>query len=201
MGQVVFYWTLLARQVSYFFIANPRLKPCIPPPIPAELSSCSPVLSAQQEYQIREAFSLFDTDGGGTIDSNELSVAMCALGFQGASMKRKLRREASRQTLHALAADQSNSISLNEFTTLMKGELTKIDPMLEIRAVFAGLCKLEAADPDVVGLRKLSLASQAYNVLLSEQELRMMLEEVDHDGSGAVDEAEFIRIMSLSPWF
>jgi hypothetical protein len=39
-------------------------------------------LSSAQATQIREIFELFDTDGGGCIDQNELQFAMTALGFQ-----------------------------------------------------------------------------------------------------------------------
>ncbi len=39
-------------------------------------------LSEAEEAQIRESFLLFDTDGGGTIDTKELGIAMAALGFQ-----------------------------------------------------------------------------------------------------------------------
>ncbi len=40
-----------------------------------------PALTAGQTRQVREAFTLFDTDGDGTIDATELKVAMRALGF------------------------------------------------------------------------------------------------------------------------
>jgi Ca2+-binding EF-hand superfamily protein len=39
-------------------------------------------LSEAQAAQIKEIFYLFDTDGGGTIDTQELGFAMVALGFQ-----------------------------------------------------------------------------------------------------------------------
>ena len=32
--------------------------------------------------EIKEAFDLFDTDGGGTIDPGELKAAMTSLGFE-----------------------------------------------------------------------------------------------------------------------
>jgi centrin-1 len=155
----------------------------------------------QQEIQIKEAFELFDTDGGGTMDSRELHIAMCAMGFQSTKINRKARQQASQKMFEALDTDQTNSICLDEFTALMKGELTLLDPVEEIRAIFAGLCRLEDSDPCLVGLSKLRLASKAYNVRLSEREFLMMLEDVDHDCSGFVDEAEFMRVMSLSPWF
>ena len=47
-----------------------------------EAEECDvPALTAGQTRQVREAFTLFDTDGDGTIDATELKVAMRALGF------------------------------------------------------------------------------------------------------------------------
>lgn len=40
-----------------------------------------PGLTADEVEEIREAFNLFDTDGSGTIDPNELKAAMQSLGF------------------------------------------------------------------------------------------------------------------------
>ena len=41
-----------------------------------------PGLSEDEIMQIKEAFDLFDTDGGGTIDPAELKAAMTSLGFE-----------------------------------------------------------------------------------------------------------------------
>jgi centrin-1 len=47
-----------------------------------EAEECDvPTLTAAQTRTVREAFTLFDTDGDGTIDATELKVAMRALGF------------------------------------------------------------------------------------------------------------------------
>jgi hypothetical protein len=40
-----------------------------------------PGLTADEIDEIREAFNLFDTDGSGSIDPQELKAAMCSLGF------------------------------------------------------------------------------------------------------------------------
>ena len=43
------------------------------------------ITSNKQEdeiLEIKEAFDLFDTDGGGTIDPKELKAAMTSLGFE-----------------------------------------------------------------------------------------------------------------------
>ena len=41
-----------------------------------------PGLSEDEIMEIKEAFDLFDTDSGGTIDPAELKAAMTSLGFE-----------------------------------------------------------------------------------------------------------------------
>ena len=41
-----------------------------------------PGLSADEVLEIKEAFDLFDSDGGGSIDPGELRAAMTSLGFE-----------------------------------------------------------------------------------------------------------------------
>ncbi len=84
--QVIFYWTLVARQISRCIDKDPRLKPDTLPIVNAT-SQSQIALSSTQEAQIREIFELFDTDGGGTIDRNEIDFAMVALGFQAENRK------------------------------------------------------------------------------------------------------------------
>ncbi len=199
--QIVFYWTLLARHLSQVYDANPALRPSLLLMKPADLSSSDTLLSEEQELQIKEIFELFDTDGGGFMDRQELAVAMYALGFQNANLKGKALAKASEKLFDTIDSDRSKSVSLEEFTKLMKGELLLADPFEEIKTVFAGLCGMDASEPGVINLSKLRKASQQLNVRLFEKELHMMLEEVDNDGNATVDLSEFIRVMSLSAWF
>jgi len=46
---------------------------------------CKHGLTQDQVEEIKEAFDLFDTDGSGSIDVNELKVAMKALGMDAKS--------------------------------------------------------------------------------------------------------------------
>ena len=41
-----------------------------------------PGLTEDEILEIKEAFDLFDTDGGGSIDPKELKAAMTSLGFE-----------------------------------------------------------------------------------------------------------------------
>jgi centrin-1 len=193
----VFFWTFLARHISQYFDKHQELKPKLPPPSQDELESLQTTLSEEQADQMKEIFDLFDTDGSGTMDRKELAVAMCALGIQNHSDA----NASNEELLSTIDADGSNSISLDEFKSLMKGELTLSSPLEEIRAIFAGICSMDPSAPGQINPLKLQLATQMYHVRLSDRELGMMMSEVDSDGSQTVDEAEFVRIMTLSPWF
>ena len=95
-------------------------------------------LSREQEVQIEEIFNLFDTDGGGSIDRKELDFAMMALGFQSKKSKKKASSKAA-AAMDAIMAD--GSVTLEEFSALMMGELSGKDPKESLRAVFALLSR------------------------------------------------------------
>ncbi len=154
-------------------------------------------LSKQQESQIMEIFNLFDTDGGGSIDRRELNLAMVALGF---SDKQTI-GDGSQATMNRMIAD--GQVTLDEFTSLMKGELSGKDPWEDLRAVFAVLSK-DNQNPDhhnLITLDKLIDASNCFNVRLSRDEVKAMISGVDQDGGGTVDFDEFHYIMRSSAWF
>ena len=199
MFQVIFYWTLLARHVSQHFDADPSLKPVLQ----IEKQEQQQItLSQQQEDQIREIFTLFDTDGGGTIDRQELRIAMNALGFQSAKSQLTSVQQEKEQVLDILKSDGRDGVTLDEFTALMKGELIVADPDEEIKAIFAALSNIEEGrDPNHITLSKLRLASEKYEIRLSEDELELMINQIDEDGCGSIDEKEFIHVMRFSPWF
>jgi Ca2+-binding EF-hand superfamily protein len=199
----VFYWTLLARHLSQYFDAYPEMKPKQKSDGSSHQQKIT--LSQQQENQIKEIFDLFDTDGGGTIDRQELKVAMTALGFQDAGKQGKQKMAASQKMLETIDSDQSNSVSLDEFQALMKGELTMSDPMGEVKAVFMALSCIEGnGNSDIITLNKLRAATQKFNVRLTEEELQIMMSEANTKGdqyNQTIDEDDFMRLMRLSPWF
>ena len=204
--QVVFYWTLLARHVSQHFDTHPDRKPILEAD---KRPQHQITLSPQQEEHIRRIFELFDTDGGGTIDRKELRAAMYALGFQSAKQTKKdMQLECvqadAEQRSSMLEALGSQSVSLDEFTALMKGELLVVDPLEEIKVVFAVLCGMDGGcSPGKITISKLRKAVQEFQIKLSDSELCLMISHVDadEDGSGTIDEKEFLRLVSFSSWF
>ena len=71
------------------------------------------VLTEEQEKEIRDAFALFDSDGSGAIDANELKIAMDALGFD-------IYADEAKRLIADIDADGSGTIELPEFMSMMK---------------------------------------------------------------------------------
>ena len=168
-AQVVFFWIQTVRNVLRGFETRPDLLklPRHADTVAAEEGDGHHItLSATQEAQIREIFELFDTDGGGTIDRRELEFAMVAMGFRSQKM-RKGRNAAEEEMLATIAGD--GTVTLEEFSALMKGELSGHDPMEVVRAAFSVLCRHEgnAAGEQRITLETLQEACKEFEVLYS----------------------------------
>merc|ERR1712036_33976 len=89
-------------------------------------------LTEDQVAEIKEAFDLFDTDGSGSIDTNELKVAMKALGMDAKS-------EEIRKLINDIDTDGDGTIDFDEFLAMMtarkQGEDTRED-LLKVFKLF-----------------------------------------------------------------
>ena len=139
------------------------------------------------------------------MDRQELSVAMYALGFKD-SVRRRAKGPSRDHEWDVLKANGSDSITLEDFTSLMKGEINGRDPLENIRAIFYALQESDC-DPDLhpglVTLEKLQRACRKFELKLTDEELVLMLDsaQVDLDRDGGVSEDEFIGVMRWSIWF
>merc|ERR1711937_953495 len=82
-------------------------------------------LTDEQVQQIAQAFQLFDTDGSGTIETQELKIAMRALGFEP-------KQEEIDKMVRDVDDDGSGSVDFPEFLDLSQSRkrLTKWSAML-----------------------------------------------------------------------
>ena len=172
--QAIFFWNLVIRHVARCFELRPSLRP--PPPSQPASAGHRIALSETQAQQIKDIFDLFDTDGGGTIDLRELDFAMVALGFQkggraaagkpGKGRGGEKRAGASCEALEQIAED--GTVTLEEFSALMTGELSGRDPMETVQSVFWALGTARALGRDVregyVTLDTLKAACADYEV-------------------------------------
>lgn len=127
---------------------------------------------------------------------------MAALGFQDATKQGRAMRIERERMLDTVDADGSDSVSLEEFTALMKGELTMLDPREDVTTIFTALSSIEGEkDPGVITISKLRAATQRFNLRISEEELQVMISEGNIHGRQNIGESDFLSLMSLSPWF
>jgi Ca2+-binding EF-hand superfamily protein len=121
-------------------------------------------LSKAQHEQIEEIFNLFDIDGGGTIDKRELDLAMVALGFHHKDKGGKQTNRAAAKMIADMVAD--GKVTLDEFSSLMMGQINVHDPLEDVRAAFAVLSKSDGntAYDGLITFDKLQAACQEFEV-------------------------------------
>merc|ERR1712096_77962 len=86
-------------------------------------------LSDEQVEEIREAFSLFDSDASGAIDVRELTAAMRALGFE-------IKNEELKKMVSDIDNDGNGTIEFGEFLGMMTGKMGEKDSREDIEKVF-----------------------------------------------------------------
>ncbi len=222
MLQTIFFWILLVRQILTYYDINPASRPETAIAIRNSLGINTIELSQQEKEQIREIFELFDTDGGGSIAAKEMDAAMLALGFKPSKHFQKLSSSQISKVdlnsdLEKIDRDGSKTITLDEFTAMMTGEVVGLGPL---EAIWSAFCALSRSDNLSDGLAALSesyckgddgwgtvsihglkRACKEFDVKLTDEELQCMISETDSDGNGVVDRKEFMRIMKNAPWF
>jgi Ca2+-binding EF-hand superfamily protein len=145
-----------------------------------------PGLSRDEIEEIKEAFDLFDTDGSGTIDPQELKAAMQSLGF-----------EAKNATIYQMIGDIDASgdgqIDFEEFLDMMTAKMSDKDSREDIQKVFA------LFDDDTTGkitLRNLQRVARELGETMSDTELLEMIDRADMDDDGEISLDEFYAIMT-----
>ena len=144
-----------------------------------------PGLTEDEIYEIKEAFDLFDTDGGGSIDPKELREAMNSLGLE-------TRNQTIYQMISDLDSDNSGSIEFKEFLELMTARMSDRDTKEDIKKVY------KIFDDNQGGITKRSLMKVAKELgeTMDESELTEMIERADSNGDGIVSFEDFYNIMT-----
>mmetsp|Transcript_11217 Transcript_11217/g.26963 ORF Transcript_11217/g.26963 Transcript_11217/m.26963 type:complete len:149 (+) Transcript_11217:101-547(+) len=141
--------------------------------------------SEEQIAEFKEAFSLFDRDGDGTIDNEELGTVLRSLGNQPTDEEvEDMIREADK--------DGNGTIDFAEFIEMMptqERDENAEEEMLEAFRVF---------DTDGNGSITADELRQIFNNLgekLTDEEISDMIEEADTDGDGEINYQEFVTMM------
>ncbi|WFD30817.1 hypothetical protein MSPP1_001841 [Malassezia sp. CBS 17886] len=142
-------------------------------------------LSEEQIAEFKEAFSLFDKDGDGSITTKELGTVMRSLGQNPT--------EAELQDMvNEIDADGDGTIDFPEFLTMMARKMKDTDSEEEIKEAF------KVFDKDGNGFISAAELRHVMTNLgekLSDQEVEEMIREADTDGDGQINYDEFVKMM------
>ena len=154
----------------------------------AALASSWPYLTRAQVQEFKEAFDIFDVDGGGTITVEELEEVMKSLGQKPT----KAQLEA---TVREIDADGDGAIDFAEFLTMMLRKMNEGDPEKELRDVFTVFDKEQSG---TISAEELKSVMQVIGEKLTEQEIEDAIKMADTTGDGEVDYEEFISFILSS---
>ena len=143
------------------------------------------LIDNDQMEELKEAFTLFDTNHSGSIDARELKAAMRALGH-----------EVTKQMCHAMFRevdkDPETALTFDEFCKIMAPRLQQADTRDEVMKVY------QLFDTDKQGfitVRELRRMADDCGELLGDSELQEMIAEADKTGDGKITFDEFYKVM------
>ena len=134
-------------------------------------------LSEEQIAEFKEAFSLFDKDGDGTITTKELGTVMRSLGQNPTEAELQ-------DMINEVDADGNGTIDFPEFLTMMARKMKETDSEEEIREAF------RVFDKDGNGFISAAELRHVMTNLgekLTDEEVDEMIREADIDGDGQVN--------------
>ncbi|CUV04437.1 calmodulin [Cryptosporidium parvum Iowa II] len=142
-------------------------------------------LTEEQIAEFKEAFSLFDKDGDGSITTKELGTVMRSLG-QNPTEAELL------DMINEVDADGNGTIDFPEFLSLMARKMKDTDTEDELIEAF------KVFDRDGNGFISAAELRHVMTNLgekLSDEEVDEMIREADVDGDGQIMYEEFTKMM------
>lgn len=143
-------------------------------------------LSEDEIADLKEAFSMFDKDGDGTITIDELRIVFRKLG------QKNITDRALIEMIMSVDDNGDGEIDFNEFLVLMRSHMTS-DPDKELRDAFR---VFDTDGSGTISKKELKTLMRNLGQKLSDEEIDAMMSEVDTDGNGEIDFTEFKQMMN-----
>jgi calmodulin len=142
-------------------------------------------LTEEQIAEFKEAFSLFDKDGDGTITTKELGTVMRSLGQNPTETELN-------DMINEVDSDGNGTIDFPEFLSLMARKMRDTDTEEELIEAFKVFDRDQNGFISAAELRHImtNLGEK-----LTDEEVDEMIREADVDGDGQINYEEFVRMM------
>ena len=143
------------------------------------------VLTDDHLLELREAFTLFDSEHKGALDARELKAAIRAMGYE-------IKKDQVRKMISEVGKDPSQLVTFEDFAEMMRDKMHDKGSKEEIMKIF------QLFDDEQVGkisVRNLKRIAMEIGEPVTDDELREMIDEADRDGDGALNFDEFYRVM------
>ena len=150
-----------------------------------QISFTADQLTEEQIAEFKEAFSLFDKDGDGTITTKELGTVMRSLGQNPTEAELQ-------DMINEVDADGNGTIDFPEFLSLMARKMKDTDTEEELIEAF------KVFDRDGNGFISAAELRHVMTNLgekLTDEEVDEMIREADVDGDGQINYEEFVKMM------
>ena len=142
-------------------------------------------LTKQQMEDFKEAFSIFDKDGDGTISIDELQIVMSQLGHYLSSQELN-------RVIEQYDTDGDGTIDFEEFLNMMAKKLKDTDAEEEIEEAFK--CLDRNGDGEITA-DEMKYYMMNYGEVMDEEEADLLIKFADRNGDGLIEFKEFCHLM------
>eukprot|EP00536_Pseudo-nitzschia_multiseries_P006996 jgi/Psemu1/286820/fgenesh1_pg.156_\ len=144
-------------------------------------------LTEDEVADLKEAFAMFDINGDGTIELNEIKQVMRKLGQNPTEDELK-------EMISTVDDNGDHEIDFEEFLVLMKSrtDVDPKDPEKELKDAFA---VFDTDGNGSIDRKELKRLMKKLGQALTEAEVDAMMDEVDINGDGTISYEEFKSMM------